>query len=151
MVMGARVYPNAPSQILAERLDAGISLYRAGKAPKILVSGAQTDANSHEPRIMKQYLLEKGIPAEDILEDDAGINSYHSFLRAKQYWKFSNLIVATTDYHLPRCIFLGNKLGLPTIGFGSPNRFAFNMPYNFMRETLAKLKAVINIYIYSPK
>ena len=57
--------------MLKERLDTAISLYRQGAAPKLLLSGDNSEKYYSEPDCMLAYALEHGVPAEDIFLDFA--------------------------------------------------------------------------------
>lgn len=151
LVLGARVYPDRPSLMLAERLDEAAAMFKAGKAPVILVSGASLGPTADEPKTMRAYLEERGIPAEAILEDEGGKNSYRSVWRAKNVFHFDHVLIATTAYHLPRCLYLAKHLGLEAEGCGARNRIEYNMPFNYVREGLAQIKALYNLYIHPPR
>ena len=72
MVLGAFVYSSgAPSPILRDRLDYGYELYSQGKAAKVLVSGDHGRKDYDEVNAMKEYLMAKGIPSEDVFMDHA--------------------------------------------------------------------------------
>lgn len=149
VVLGARVYPDHPSPMLARRLDAAIALYESGLAPKILVSGASLGPDADEPARMKDYLIARGIPEQAIEQDAGGLNTYRSLARLKPLWGYHQVILATTDYHLPRSIFIARALGLEASGYPSAlHRNGYL--YNYARETLAKLKALYNVYIHAP-
>ena len=61
MVLGAYVNPDGtPSWILQDRLDVGISLYKAGVAPKLLMSGDNGSNTYNEVEGMKQYAISQG-------------------------------------------------------------------------------------------
>lgn len=151
LVLGARVYPDHPSQMLQERLDEAIRLYQAERAPYILVSGAAPDAQSDEPAIMKNYLIQQGIPESAILTDSQGWNTWQSMYRCRNTFGFQHILVATTSYHMSRSLFLARHLGLDAYGMGAPNREEYNMVFNFLRESLAQGKAWINVYLFAPQ
>ena len=84
IVLGAGVYGNGkPTKILQDRLDRGIELYKAGAAPKLLLSGDNGKANYDEVKVMRNYCLEHGVSAEDIFLDHAGFSTYESMYRAR--------------------------------------------------------------------
>ena len=58
IVLGAGVYGNGkPTKILQDRLDRGIELYKAGAAPKLLLSGDNGKANYDEVKVMRLSLI----------------------------------------------------------------------------------------------
>lgn len=79
VVLGARVYPDGHlSHALADRLETALRLYRAGRAPTVLVSGADED----EPGAMRRWLEARGVPPTAIVEDAGGIDTYSTMARA---------------------------------------------------------------------
>ena len=93
IVLGAGVYGNGkPTKILQDRLDRGIELYKAGAAPKLLLSGDNGKANYDEVKVMRNYCLEHGVSAEDIFLDHAGFSTYESMYRARAVFGVNYLI-----------------------------------------------------------
>ena len=74
---------NQPSPMLADRLKEGIRLYNEGVSEKIIVSGDHGKVDYDEVNVMKKYLIDAGIPSEDIFMDHAGFTTYDSMYRAK--------------------------------------------------------------------
>ncbi len=143
LVLGARVYDNGrPSPTLADRLDAAIELYRSGKAPKIIASGDHGTTEYDEVAGMLQYLLEHGIPREDIFLDHAGFNTYDSVYRAKAVFCVQSVLISTQDFHIGRAVYMARRLGLDAWGVPSPDRVTYRT-YNRLREGLARVKAVL--------
>lgn len=117
LVLGAAVRPDgSPSNMLRDRLDDGIALYKRGVAPKIIMSGDNGTASYNEVAVMKQYAVDHGVPAEDIFCDHAGFSTYESMYRAKHVFGVEKLIVATQTYHLYRALYAAQGLGMEAIG-----------------------------------
>jgi SanA protein len=106
----------SPSPILAERLDAALALYRAGKVQKLLVSGDNSDRFHDETEAMRRYAIERGVPAEDVLGDDAGLSTYDSTIRAKDVFGIRRALLVTQRFHLPRALYIANGLGIDAYG-----------------------------------
>ena len=122
MVLGAKVYNNGkPSPVLRDRLDYGYELYAQGKVKKILVSGDHGQIDYDEVNIMKDYLIEKGVPREDIFMDHAGFNTYDSMYRAKAIFCIETLLISTQDFHIARSIYIARKLGIDAYGYPFKN------------------------------
>lgn len=148
VILGAKVYANgSPSPALADRLAAGLSLYQQGKAPKILVTGDGRETVQSEVEAMTAYLLERDVPPEDILQDPEGLNTYASLYRAQSVYGLSNILIVTQKYHTGRSVYLGRQLGLNCWALGTPDSVFRNIPYNYARESLARVKAFINAEI----
>ena len=66
IILGALVFDDRLSPIAADRTDTAIELYNNQKVNKILVSGDHGKKDYDEVNTIKNYLLEKGIPSDDI-------------------------------------------------------------------------------------
>lgn len=142
MVLGASVYSSGrPSPLLADRLDKGYELYVSGKAKKILVSGDHGQSNYDEVNSMRNYLLEKGAPREDIFMDHAGFNTYDSMYRAKEVFRVETLLISTQEFHINRAVYIARKLGITAFGYPGEDKEAYGMRYLNARESLARVKA----------
>lgn len=152
MILGAFVSKDGnPSWVLQDRLEYGYLLYREGKAKKFLVTGDHGTPEYDEVNGMKNYLLAKGVPAEDIFLDHAGFDTYDSMYRAKEIFQVETLLISTQDFHMNRSLYIARQLGLDAYGFASPDRAEYRMGYLRFREAIAKVKAFMNLHIWRPK
>ena len=120
IVFGAQVLPGGQLSVaLANRVDAAIALYRAGKVRRLLMTGDNREDNYDEPDAMRAYAIAHGVPAGAILVDPAGLRTYDSCYRARSVFGIGpdEAIVVTQAYHLPRAIFTCDGLGVRVIGF----------------------------------
>lgn len=141
MVLGAGItHRQTPTPILQERLDTGIDLYRAGVAPKLLMSGDHQDLYYNEVAVMKQYALEQGVPEEDIFLDHAGLSTYDSMYRAKEIFGAEKLVVVTQAYHLYRACMIGRLLGMEATGVVSDRQVIAGWLQRELRELAARPK-----------
>ena len=153
MVLGALVYGNgAPSPVLRDRLDFGYELYSQGKAAKILVSGDHGKKDYDEVNAMKEYLMAKGVPSEDIFMDHAGFNTYDSMYRAKEIFCIDSLMISTQVFHMNRSVFIARKLGIDAYGYPCEDKPIYPMATLKIRESLARVKAFGDVAVKrSPK
>jgi len=147
LVLGAAAWGDAPSPFLAGRLDAAAELYRAGKVRAILVTGDNSREGYDEPTVMWNYLTAKGIPGHKVVRDYAGFDTWDSCVRAKRIFGVERAIVVTQTFHLPRAVALCRAAGLEATGVGHDSMATAALPtcYGYFRETLASLKAVVDI------
>ena len=132
--------------ILGAKVDSS-----GNKSQTILISGDGENQQRNEIAVMKSWLLEQGVPEEDILADDHGLNTYASLYRAKHVYQLETLLVVTQDYHLGRALYLGQQLGLSCKGVGTPNSvLKAQLPQNLLRESLARVKAFFNAEVRPP-
>ena len=140
LVLGAGIRNNYPSPMLEDRLLTSIELYNKGYAPKILVSGDHEYANYDEVNVMKNYLIEHGIPSEDIFMDHAGLSSYDSVYRAQKIFKVNRVIIVTQKYHLYRSLYIANTLDMESYGVSANKRPYYGQTKRDIREYAARIK-----------
>lgn len=141
LVLGAGISDtDTPSPILKERLDAAVKLYRAGVAPKVLLSGDNGTVNHNEAHVMLQYMKKAGIPDEDIFCDHAGFSTYESIYRAQSVFCVERMVVVTQSYHLSRALYLADKLGIDALGVASDQHTYSGQAWREAREELARVK-----------
>jgi len=147
LILGAAIYPNGElSPVFKNRVDSALVVYKASKAPKILVSGDNSTLYYNEVNPVKNYLIEKGVREEDIFLDHAGFDTYSSMYRARDIFEVSSVIVVTQAFHLPRAVFIARNLGLDAYGWRAPD--SSKTFKNYMREILANEKAVMNLILH---
>ena len=152
MILGAYVYENGnPSPVLQDRLDYGYEIYQAGKAKKIIVTGDHGTIQYDEVNVMKDYLLKKGVPAQDIFLDHAGFDTYDSMYRARDIFGVKSLIISTQQFHINRALYISQRLGLDSYGYPSDDNILPRIQLQNVRESLAKVKAVLETDILRNK
>ncbi len=151
LIPGARILgKNTVSYILADRLDAGIELYRAGKVDKLLVSGDHGQPEYDEVNVMRRYLLAAGIPARDIFMDHAGFDTYDSVYRAQAIFGVKSMIIVSQRFHLYRAIYIAQALDIDVAGMDATHRDYGDktMLHNDVRETMARVKAFFDVLLH---
>lgn len=141
VVLGASVMPDGePSGILKDRLDDGISLYFAGAAPKIIMSGDNGTQSYNECWAMKRYAVERGVPSEDVFCDHAGFSTYETMYRVRHVFGAQRIVVATQTYHLYRALYAAKGLGMEAVGVPSDYHAYENQDWYDLREIPARTK-----------
>lgn len=141
MVLGAAVYSDGtPSPMLRDRLDAGIALYKAKAAPKILLSGDDGQEEYNEVDAMLRYVEKAGIPKEDVFLDHAGFSTYESVYRANYIFGVEKMIVVTQTYHLFRALYGCRRMGVEALGVGADQEQYVGSMTRELREVLARDK-----------
>lgn len=143
VVLGAGIRRGKPSPMLEDRLKTGISLYNNDISNKILITGDHMNDDYDEVTVMKNYLLEHGIPEEDIITDNYGISTYDSIYRVKNVYKSSKVVIVSQRYHLYRALFLSDNLDLESYGVEANLRYYYGQWYREIREILARNKDFI--------
>jgi vancomycin permeability regulator SanA len=100
LVLGAGLTrPGTPSPFLAGRLDVAADLYRRGKVEVLLVSGDNSTTDYDEPTAMRTYLIGRGVPADVVVADYAGLDTWDSCTRAKRIFGVERATVVTQEFH----------------------------------------------------
>ncbi|WP_343322018.1 SanA/YdcF family protein [Sphingobacterium multivorum] len=145
IIFGAGINGDQPSRYLKDRLDAGISLYKNHKVDKILLSGDNGRDEYDELSVMKLYCQKNGIDTTKIYIDYAGFDSYSTMYRAKYIFNVDTAILVSQKYHLNRCVYLGDKLGIKSFGYSADRGVYQGYKYYAFREKLSVAKAVLDI------
>lgn len=151
IVLGAGIVGNRPSLSLANRLDKAIEVYSLGHTKKILVSGDHGDSEYDEVNVMRNYLLEKGIPKDDIFMDHAGFSTYDSMYRARNIFNVDTAIVVTQALHLRRALYIGDKMGMRVEGVEAEKSTAKSTAVQSIREYPARVKAFLQCEVLRSK
>jgi uncharacterized SAM-binding protein YcdF (DUF218 family) len=122
IVMGAAEYRGRPSPVLRARLDHALELYRDRYAPLILTTGgAGGDPKFTEAEVGRSYLIDRGIPPEQIVVENQGETTAQSLAAAFEIMQRMGLrscIVVSDGYHIFRAKKYLQAEGLTV--FGSP-------------------------------
>ncbi len=121
VVLGCETKSNGYiGDMLADRLECAVGLYKSGAAPKLLMSGEKREEEGYNvAAIMESYALGAGVPREDILTDFEGESTYDSIVRAKEVYGASRVVIVTQEYQLPRALYIAGELGLEAYGVAS--------------------------------
>ena len=149
IVLGAQVNPDGqPSRQLEMRLLEALKAYEAAPKP-VIVSGAQgKDEPVTEASVMKSWLEQKGVDPQHILMEDKSFNTRQNLENAKALLGegVKNVLIITSDYHLPRALDVARDAGLDPSGIGSPILPEYWLK-NHARETLAWGKYYVNKFL----
>lgn len=170
VVLGGYLHPpggsNNTSDLLesSDRLLHGMRLYRAGKAPLILLTGGNIPffgaARMSEAAAARDLLREWGVPAESILLDEQSRNTEENarysyrILNAKG---IQHILLVTSAFHMPRSQAVFRKAGFDSVpaptdfrsGWGDPDLLFQVLPdsENLFLSTTA-LKEWLGLGIY---
>jgi uncharacterized SAM-binding protein YcdF (DUF218 family) len=119
----SQAYPR-PDVDLAEASDRvwyGASLYRAGKAPKIIITGgriAWQGNGSPEAEDVTKLLVRMGVPARDIILESESLNTRDNAVNVQpilQAQNFKTILLVTSALHMPRSMAIFKNLGIKAI------------------------------------
>ena len=151
LVFGAGLLPDGtPSPMLADRVDAAVQLYRAGKVGELLFSGDNSRPEYNEVGSMFNYAVQRGVPRAAITLDYAGFDTYDSCYRARAIFGVTSAVLVTQRYHLARAVYDCAKLGIDAVGVGTPDWGAYGdsmMASYEVRETVADVKSLWDVNV----
>ncbi|WP_460809621.1 SanA/YdcF family protein [Microlunatus endophyticus] len=148
IVFGALTYADGtPSSFLRGRLDLGLELLRRKKIDSILVSGDHDAEFYDETAAMRDYLVDHGVPANRIIVDPYGFDTYDTVVRARDVYGAVAATMITQSYHLPRAVATARAVGLDAVGVGDTSvrvrRIAWTK--GLIRDQLACVKTVYDL------
>lgn len=138
------------SRLLGNRIDKAIEFYHYqqeanGHPIKLVMSGGQgEDELLSEAEAMRDYALDQGVPAEDILIETASTTTLENMTFTKKLLEERHgssdfkAIFSTNNYHLFRAALYAKESGLDSQGIGADTKFYF-VPNAFLREFIAIL------------
>ena len=152
IVFGAGVRNGRPTSALADRIEAAVALYHAGKVQKLLMTGDNRFLYYNEPAAMKAYAQELGVPVDAIVLDYAGRRTYDSCYRASAIFGITEAVLVTHGFHQARAAYLCDHLGVDPVGYAANNRhYRRLLRWQWeVRETIASAAAWWDIHVTRP-
>jgi uncharacterized SAM-binding protein YcdF (DUF218 family) len=124
VVFGTAQYNGVPSPVLAARLDHAIELYQRELAPVIVVTGGNQPGDQFtEATASANYLIERGVPDEDVLREVSGTSSWQSLAAAANFLddrQINEVLLVSDPFHSLRIRAMASELGLE--GRASPTK-----------------------------
>ena len=174
IIHGAGLDGTRPTPLLAGRIDKALELWnKQHQQGKFVASGGQgADEVVSEAQAMRNYLLEKGVPADAILMEDKSTTTWENLknsiavIRADRATSggtdaasddvtasdsagacgnFTTAVVSS-DFHVFRCAEYAHNLGIKADGIGSHTK-GWYWPTAFIREFIAITKAHLWPYL----
>jgi uncharacterized SAM-binding protein YcdF (DUF218 family) len=102
----------------ADRLVHAAALYRAGKAPVLLLTGGAAEDVRTEAEQMKDILTVMGIPAASMILESGSRNTYDNAVYSAQILKsrgMRRILLVTSAYHMRRSVALFEAQGLEVV------------------------------------
>ena len=136
------------NQHFVRRVEAAAALYRAGKIQRLILSG---DKAHDEPMELKRALLDRGVPESALVLDNYGLRTLDSVVRARDVFRCGDLTIVSERFHDFRALFLSRYYGVNAVAYAPPD-----LPFRWMirssvRESLARVKAVLDLYVLKTK
>lgn len=153
MILGCKMLKDGtPTRLLGSRVERAVEFAKMQKEATdkdiiFVPSGGQgSDEPLSEAECMKNYLLELGIPEEQILPETESENTFQNFgksielIRAHSGKDDPKIAFSTTNYHVFRSGMYATKQGIPVEGIGAPTK-RYYWVNAFIREFIATLRS----------
>ena len=124
VVLGAAQYDGRPSPVFAARLEHAVALYRAGVAPRFVVTGGKRSGDrTTEAAVAREYAIAHGVPRSAIFGEDEAHNTLDSLRAVAGELRERGLrsaVLVSDPTHIYRVLRIASDLGLEA--YGSPTR-----------------------------
>jgi vancomycin permeability regulator SanA len=148
VILGNKVNPDGtPSERLKSRLDKGLELYKNSVVRFIVVSGGTGKEGYPEGTVMKQYLIQHGVPGTRIITDDQGVTTEAT---AENFRKlaggFNSVVVVSQYYHISRTKSAFRNAGVKNVKGVHCEYFEIRDVYSIFREFFGYYKYLVKNY-----
>jgi len=133
------------------RVQAVVKLYKSKKIDFVLISGDNSTKDYNEPEDFKLDLIKLGIPSAKIILDYAGFRTFDSVIRSREIFGQNSITIISQKFHNERAVFIARKNNINAVAFNAKSvsrRYGFK---TMLREKLARVKTVLDIYILNTK
>lgn len=124
VILGSQVLgtPAVASPTLADRLDVAVQYLNENPETKVVVCGGQGENESAtEASVMAKYLIDKGIDANRVYQEDKSRRTAEQFIFANRVLPLGKSVVVTNDFHILRSIMLAKRSGIHDVsGLSAP-------------------------------
>ena len=122
VVLGAAQYDGRPSPLFKARLDHAVELYKAGVAPRLILTGGKADGDrTTEAASAAAYAIDRGVPASAILLDEDSrttLESIHAIGRLLRDNELEDAVFVSDRPHMLRVLRMAADEGIKA--WGSP-------------------------------
>lgn len=142
IVLGSTQDDGEPRQVLRARLDHALELYEAGVSDVIMTVGGKAPGDRFtEAEAGRDYLLERGVPRDDIAVVSSGRNTLGSLRSAARIMEdrgWCTAALVSDPWHMLRSRTMARDLGMDAVTSPAqtgPTRSARVVPRYVTRET----------------
>jgi vancomycin permeability regulator SanA len=150
VVLGSKVeLSGRPSLRLKARLDHAAELYHSKHFPAIIVSGGIGREGFNEAVVMRDYLVERGIPVEAITVDSRGITTAATAINTRailQQHDWHSVLVVTQYFHVSRSVLAMRRCGISNVYSAGARYFEWRDLYSIPRELAGYISYLFKTY-----
>lgn len=152
IVLGCGIWPDGrPTLALAMRLDKAVEYFRDNPHVNIIVSGGQGPNEPFpEALAMRDYLINRGIPGEKIINEDESSSTRENFEFSRRIMgipddHIEKIIFITNDFHIFRARILAKRFGFEAYAIAAPTPRVILLN-SYLREFFAFVKSMLVDY-----
>lgn len=122
IILGHRLEPGCkPSEDLIRRIDCAVAHWKETNAPVIMPCGGITPGHDRtEAEVMREMLIERGVPEEIIHLEDRSRVTIENILNAKALLgEGKRIALVSSDYHIERALDDCRRAGVEAYGVGA--------------------------------
>ncbi|MEK9156812.1 MAG: YdcF family protein [Patescibacteria group bacterium] len=131
---------------LQARMDRGIELYNQGNGKVLFVSGGIGREGVDEADAMKRYALQKGVPADAIVQDSLGVTTHATTENLSLLFSekdYRSAILVSQFFHLARASLSCKNVNIPECGRSYARYHEWRDIYATIREVPAFLSYLL--------
>lgn len=124
IVLGAAAYGSTPSPVYRERIRHAVSLYRSDTVRKLIFTGGfGPGAALAESQVARNFALQQGVPASDILIETRSRTTRQNLLEARRVMYAAGLrtaAIVSDPLHMKRALRMSADLGIEAVSSPTP-------------------------------
>ena len=148
IILGAGIHGEKVPNTLAYRLNEAVAYYAKNPHAVFVVSGGQGPQETiTEALAMERYLIERKIPAGQIIKEELSTSTHENFLFSshlldERFPQGYSTAFITNRFHVFRASKIATSAGVPATHLGAPIDW-YTIPTNYLREIMAVIKFLI--------
>lgn len=151
IVLGCKVEEQGPSVLLRDRLEEALDYWEEHPGLTIVVSGGQgPNEPTTEARAMADYLIDAGVPEEQLLLEDQSHNTDQNLrytmalLEEEDLEPGEGVVIVSNGFHLARARLLAERAGFEQVStLAAPSSHLPSLLYMYIREPMALVKSFL--------
>ena len=151
IVLGCKVEEWGPSVLLQDRLEEALDYWEEHPGLTIVVSGGQgPNEPTTEARAMADYLIDAGVPEEQLLLEDQSHNTDQNLrytmalLEEEDLEPGEGVVIVSNGFHLARARLLAERAGFGRVStLAAPSSHLPSLLYMYIREPMALVKSFL--------
>ena len=116
IVLGAAVWDTEPSPVFRERINHAITLYKTNQVKNVIFTVGQGEVTEQaESIVAKDYAIERGVAAANILTETQSRTTFQNLYYAKQEAEdnqLSQFLIVSDPLHMKRAMLMAQDLDM---------------------------------------